>query len=104
MRSVSRHYLRTAIANTVFLNQSAEGIAKILPDRPPEDIQAAIEGAASDFVRNLDPDLQEWVLGVIVKAISTTYVIIISAGPLVTALSLLMKREKLFMSAGVAAS
>jgi MFS family permease len=92
-----------AIANTVFLNQSAEGIAKIMPDMPPEDIQAAIEGAASDFVKNLSPDLQDQVLGAIVNAISTTYALVIAAGALVTVLSLVMKREKLFMSAGVAA-
>jgi MFS family permease len=92
-----------AIANTVFLNQSAEGIQKILPDMAPEDIQAAIEGAASEFVRNLSPDLQKRVLGAIVDAISTTYALVIAAGAVVTVLSLVMKREKLFMEPGVAA-
>lgn len=92
-----------AIANTVFLNQSAEGIQAILPDVPREDITAAIEGAASDLVNSLSPDLQKRVLGVIVDAISTSYSLVIAAGALVTVLSLLMKREKLFMEASVAA-
>ncbi|KAF2823433.1 putative MFS drug efflux transporter [Ophiobolus disseminans] len=91
-----------AIANTVFLNQSADGIQKILPEMPHEDIQAAIEGAASDFVKSLSPDLQKRVLGAIVDAISTTYALVIAAGALVTVLSLVMKREKLFMETGVA--
>jgi hypothetical protein len=92
-----------AIANTVFLNQSAEGIRKILPDMPDKDIQAAIEGAASDFVQNLSPDVQNRVLGAIVEAISTSYALVVTAGALVTVLSLVMKREKLFMETGVAA-
>jgi MFS family permease len=92
-----------AIANTVFLNQSAEGIQKILPDVPPKEIQAAIEGAASDFVKNLSPDLQRRVLGVIICAISTSYALVIAAGALVAVLSLVMKREKLFIEAGAAA-
>lgn len=91
-----------AIANTVFLNQSAEGIQKILPDMPHEDIQAAIEGAASDFAKSLRSNLQKRVLGAIVDAISTSYALVITAGALVAVLSLVMKREKLFMEAGVA--
>lgn len=92
-----------AIANNIFLNQSAADIQKILPDMPPEDIQAAIEGAASEFVKSLSPDLQHRVLGAIVDAISTAYALVIAAGALVTVLSLAMKREKLFMETGVAA-
>jgi MFS family permease len=92
-----------AIANNVFLNQSAEGIQKILPEMFHQDIQAAIEGATSNFVKNLSPDLQKRVLGAIVDAISTTYALVIAAGALVTVLSLVMRREKLFMETGVAA-
>jgi MFS family permease len=92
-----------AIANNVFLNQSASEIAQILPNMSSEDIQSAIEGAASTFVASLSPDLQSRVLGAIVNAISTTYVLVIAAGSLVTLLSLALKREKLFMSVGVAA-
>jgi hypothetical protein len=40
----------------------------------------------------------------IVSAMSKTYVLVITAGSLVTVLSLAMKREKLFMAAGAAAA
>lgn len=90
-----------AIANTVFLNQSARAIQKILPDMPHKDIQTAIEGAASEFVKSLSPDLQSRVLGAIVDAISTSYALVVAAGALVTVLSLVMKREKLFMESGI---
>ncbi|KAL5120856.1 hypothetical protein ACEQ8H_001337 [Pleosporales sp. CAS-2024a] len=93
-----------AIANTLFLNKSAEGIQQLLPDVPHSEIQAAIEGTASDLVKNLDPGMRDRVLGVIVNAISMAYALVIAAGSLVTVLSFLMKREKLFMEPGVAAA
>jgi MFS family permease len=92
-----------AIASNIFLNQSAEGIQKILPDMSHQEIQAAIAGATSDFVKNLSPDIRNHVLGAIVDAISTSYALVIAAGALVTMLSLGMKREKLFMETGVVA-
>ncbi|KAF2877954.1 major facilitator superfamily domain-containing protein [Massariosphaeria phaeospora] len=81
-----------AIANTV------------LPNMSREEIQAAIEGAAGGFVQALSPDLRTQVVGAIVAAIGKTYVLVIAAGSLVTVLSLVMKREKLFMTAGVVAA
>ncbi|KAF7554592.1 hypothetical protein G7Z17_g2759 [Cylindrodendrum hubeiense] len=88
-----------AIANTVFLNDSEKIIARILPDMPRSDIQAAIEGAASGFVQSLSPDLRSQVLGAIASAISRTYILVVAAGSLVSVLSLFMKREKLFIAA-----
>lgn len=93
-----------AIANAVFLNESESGISRILPDMPRKDIQAAIEGTTSSFVQSLTPELRSQVLGAIVDAISKTYVLVITTGCLVTVLSLFMKREKLFMTGGVAVS
>lgn len=85
-----------AIANAVFLNESETRIARILPTVALSEIQAAIKGAASGFVKSLDPETRTRVLGAIVKAIDETYALVITAGSLVAALSLLMKREKLF--------
>jgi len=85
-----------AIANSVFLNESEKGIAQILPDVPLAEIRAAINGAASDFVKSLDGEMRMRVLGAIVKAIDKAYILVVAAGSLVALLSLLMKREKLF--------
>ncbi|KUI58624.1 hypothetical protein VP1G_05885 [Cytospora mali] len=93
-----------AIANTVFLNDSKTAIARILPDVPLSDIQAAMLGASSDFVKSLDTEQQTAVLKAVVSAIDKTYVLVIAAGSLVAVLSFFMKREKLFTSGGVGAA
>ncbi|KAK4201971.1 putative toxin efflux carrier [Triangularia verruculosa] len=93
-----------AIANSVFLNESENGIAAILPNVSRSEIQAAIEGTTATFVKNLSPEVQKQVLGAIVSAIGKTYVLVIAAGSLVTVLSLFMKRQKLFTTAGIGAA
>ena len=93
-----------AIANTVFLNSSQTRILQILPNVPLEEIEIAMQGAGSSFVRNLSPDVRGQVLDAIVDSIAKTYILVITAGALVVVLSLLMKRERLFSSAPVAAA
>ncbi|TGO22018.1 hypothetical protein BPAE_0187g00070 [Botrytis paeoniae] len=90
-----------AIANSVFLNGSQEKIQAILPDLPAAEIQQAIAGAGSEFVKNLTEIQQKEVIQAIVESMSKTYAMVITAGALAVVLSLLMKREKLFMSAAV---
>ncbi|KAF4631405.1 hypothetical protein G7Y89_g6727 [Cudoniella acicularis] len=93
-----------AIANSIFLNQSQTSISAILPNVPLSEIQAAITGARSDFFQTLSGDAKILVIGAIVNAISKTYILVITAGALVVVLSFMMKRERLFMTAGVAAA
>jgi len=92
-----------AIANSVFLNKSQESIREILPDVPLSDVQAAISGAGSDFVKSLSADVKERVLEAIVTAMGKTYILVITAGVMVVLLSLGLKRERLFMAVGGAA-
>ena len=92
-----------AIANTVFLNRASSSIASILPTVPVADIQAAIAGAGSKFIKSLSADQQAKVLDAIVHAMSRVWILAITAGALVVVLSLLMKRDKLFMKPGAAA-
>jgi MFS family permease len=101
---VSGVTIALAIANSVFLNKSQKGIQAILPDVPLKEIQSAIAGAGSSFVNGLSDTVKQEVLVAIVSAMSKTYVLVITAGSLVTVLSLAMKREKLFMAAGAAAA
>ena len=92
-----------AIANSVFLNKSQTALAKILPNVPQEQIQGAISGSNSALFKSLSPELEREVLNAIVTSMSKTYILVITAGSLVVVLSLLMKRERLFMKAGGAA-
>lgn len=100
---VSGVTIALAIANSIFLNQSQTSIEKILPSVPKSDIQSAISGAGSAFVKTLSPDVKLEVLTAIVTAMSKTYILVITAGALAAVLSLAMKRERLFMAAGAAA-
>ena len=93
--------ISVAIANSLFLNSSQKDIQRILPGIAADEIQAAMQGARSKFLETLSEDVRGKVLNAIVDAISKTYILVITAGALVVVLSLLMKRERLFMAAGV---
>ena len=100
---VSGVTIALAIANSVFLNKSQTSISAILPDTPIAEIQAAIAGAGSDFVKSLSANVREQVLAAIVSAMSKTYILVITAGSLAAVLSFALKRERLFMAVGAAA-
>ncbi len=93
--------LALAIANSVFLNESSSRIKEISPDMSKVQIQAAIEGATNDFVQHLEPVTRAHVLAAIVGAIDKTYILVIAAGSWVSLMSLLMKKEKLFIAPAV---
>ncbi|QKX63136.1 uncharacterized protein TRUGW13939_10305 [Talaromyces rugulosus] len=95
--------LALAIANALFLNESEKGIHALLPEIPSEEIAQTIAGAQSTLLHDLSPHVRTQVLEVIVNAQSKTYILVIVAGALVTLLSLLMRRERLFIAAGAAA-
>ncbi|KAJ5153823.1 Major facilitator superfamily domain general substrate transporter [Penicillium coprophilum] len=95
--------LALAIANAVFLNKSEDGIKAILPNTPTAEIQQTITGAGSAIFENMSADDRQRVLAVIVSAISSTYALVTTAGSLVTVLSLLLKRNRLFVTAAAVA-
>lgn len=92
--------LALAIANALFLNKSEQGIHALLPDVSMAEIEQTIAGAKSDLLHQQTPEMTTKILEVIVDAQSRTYILVIVAGVLVTLLSVLMKRERLFISAG----
>jgi hypothetical protein len=96
--------LALAIANALFLNKSEAGIHAILPNTPIEEIQQMIAGTGSRLFQSLSPAIRGQVLDVIVDASSLTYSLIVAAGALVAVLSLLLKREKLFVASAPAAA
>ncbi|KAF9873765.1 hypothetical protein CkaCkLH20_08875 [Colletotrichum karsti] len=89
-----------AVGNAVFLNRAEKRLTEILPDTVPEEqIQLAIAGVGTDFVSTLPPDMQREILEAIVEALNLPYILVIVAGAMVLACSLLCKRERLFMKA-----
>lgn len=95
--------IAVAIANSIFLNQSTHQIRQILPDVPLETVRSAVAGSGSALFKSLTPETKALVLHAIVKSISHVYILAMTAGTLAVVLSLLMKREKLFLEAGGAA-
>ena len=89
-----------AIADSVFLNDAARGIAALDPTASQADIYAAISGAGSNLVQNLPPATRAAALHAIVSSMSKVYIMTMTAGALAVVLSLGMKREKMFMKAG----
>ncbi|KAK1535852.1 hypothetical protein CPAR01_09394 [Colletotrichum paranaense] len=91
-----------AVSNAVFLNRAEKRLTAILPDTVTEaQIQAAIAGVGTDFVTTLSPRMQQEVLEAIVEALNLPYILVNTAGALVLACSVLMKRERLLMPADV---
>ncbi|KAL8753098.1 MAG: hypothetical protein Q9184_005521 [Pyrenodesmia sp. 2 TL-2023] len=87
-----------AIANSVFLNKSTNGIQAVLPDIPNDQVQAAISGAGSVFLAALDDRMKRLVLEAIVNAMQNVYILAIVAGSVALLLAFTMKPgEKLFM-------
>ncbi|KAF4871929.1 Efflux pump DEP3 [Colletotrichum siamense] len=92
-----------AIANSLFLNVAETKVQKILPEISTSEIEAAISGVAGGFVERLDDGVKGRVIDAIVESIGKIYILVMTAGALVTLLSLFMKREKLFIHVSVAA-
>lgn len=91
-----------AIANAVFLNEAEARVQQLLPDLSASEIQAAISGVSSGFAQSLTLEVRAQVVDAIVASIGKTYVLVMVSGALVTALSLAMKREKLFITSALA--
>ncbi|KAH8674637.1 major facilitator superfamily domain-containing protein [Tricladium varicosporioides] len=95
--------LSLAIANSLFLNKSQTSISAILPDVSLSEIRAAMEGTSA-LLNELGLDVKDRVIGAIVEALARSYILVIIAGALVVVLSLGMKKERVFMSSGIAAT
>ena len=89
-----------AIADSVFLNDAARGIAALVPTASQSDVYNAVSGAGSTLIQDLSPATKAEALDIIVTSMSKVYILVMTAGSLMVVLSLFMKREKMFMKAG----
>ncbi|KAG4223466.1 hypothetical protein PC116_g28068 [Phytophthora cactorum] len=90
--------LALVISNSVFLNESTNKIADILPDMPRSVVQQAVSGVGGDLFRNLNSDQRQRVLNAIIESIDNTFILVITASALSLVLSVFMKRERLFVA------
>ena len=91
--------LALTVSHSIFLNQAASHIAKVLPNTPLRTVQQAVTGADSSFFDTLAPPDRARILEAIIKSINRVYPMIIAAGVVSTVLALMMKREPLFSTA-----
>ena len=89
-----------AIADSIFLNDAARGIAALLPTASQAEVFNAVSGAGSSLIKDLPTEARTQALNIIVTSMSKVYIMPMTAGALMVVLSLGMKREKMFMKAG----
>ena len=91
-----------AIADSIFLNDAARGIAALVPTASQTEVFNAVSGAGSTLIQDLDPATRVQALNIIVTSMSRVYIMPMTAGALMVVLALGMKREKMFLAAGAA--
>lgn len=89
-----------SIAGTVLINTATDGLEKLLPNTPVEEIKNAISGTAGDLLSSLDSATMTAALDVIVNSISKVYILGITAMALAFILSNLLRHEKIIISMG----
>lgn len=72
-----------SIANSVFLNKAMAGVANILPNLNPLEISTIISDPSSPLLRDLSKEIQEQVVGVVVRSMSNAYILCIVGGAFV---------------------
>ncbi|KAJ6109918.1 Major facilitator superfamily domain general substrate transporter [Penicillium sp. IBT 16267x] len=91
--------LALGMAGAIFVNKATKELLQLLPDANPTDVKNTIAGTLSGFFQTLTTSQQTAAVDIIVSAIDEVYILLIVAGALGVLLSLLLKREKLFMEA-----
>lgn len=89
-----------SIANSVFLNEAANKIARILPALPKTQIQGIISGVGSTTFETLGQKAPEQVIGAIVESLNNSYIICMTCGALAILLSLFLKKGKMRVEGG----
>lgn len=85
-----------SIANTVFLNEAAKGVEKIVPNIPLSEVQGILAGIGSQAFTNFSPAVQESIIGVIVKSLNKSFIIAIVSAAVCLILSLFLKKGKMY--------
>lgn len=69
-----------AISGAVFRSEAIDKLQKILPDLSKDELRGAITGNDSGVITHVDDDTRAKVIHAIVKAMSHTYFLVVTAG------------------------
>ncbi|KAH8728394.1 major facilitator superfamily domain-containing protein [Phaeosphaeriaceae sp. PMI808] len=85
------------VANAVFLNLAQKYIGNVLPNANPDQINAAISGTGSIFIKSLSAKEQQHVISAITRAISKPYLLLAAIASIELILSFFLKWERVFL-------
>lgn len=91
--------LALMMSNSIFINESTDKIATILPGMSRSAVQNAVSGFGGNFFSSLTSDQRQRVLVAIIESIDKTFIMVITASALSLVLSIFLKRERLFIVA-----
>ncbi|MCJ1243881.1 hypothetical protein MMC30_001078 [Trapelia coarctata] len=86
-----------AVAYAIFLNTVTSRIESLRPGTPRGAVQAAIIGVGAQIFSSLSDELRTRVLQSVSASIADVYDQVLATGALLLAMSLLMRRERLFL-------
>lgn len=88
--------LGLAIASAIFQNEAFSGAQDVLGGEgySKEQIQAAIAGSSSDVFRSVSAELRAKLLRVVVGAIQAEYIMVITAGAVITVCALFLNKKR----------
>jgi hypothetical protein len=88
--------LGLVVASAIFQNEALRGLRTALAGRgyTGAEIQGAVAGSQSELIREAGPELRELVLNVIVGTIQKEYILIMTAGALLTVCALLLPKKR----------
>lgn len=66
--------LGLSVGGAVFVNVASEGLYRILPSTPRDQVQQMVSGTSGDLIKSLSSDMRHRVLEVIVSAWNDVYV------------------------------
>ncbi|KAH8886515.1 MFS general substrate transporter [Thozetella sp. PMI_491] len=95
--------LSLVIASQVFQSTAVQNLNRVLDGMgfSQAEITSAVAGAQSPLFSLLTPELREAAIGAIVQAMRNTLVLVIVSGAVVLLVSVLLKRERLFIEAPI---
>jgi MFS family permease len=104
MQNVSQiggQVIALALAGQIFKSSAIRNLRRVLTS--DSDIMAAISGAQSDVLADLEPDVRQAAITAVIDAMQKAFILIPVAGGIMLCAAVLMKREKVSVSAAPAA-
>ena len=89
------------LSNCIFVNLATKKLTEVLPGVSKAAVQQAVTGAGGNFLTRIDAKDQDQALAAILDSISRIYILIVLSGALTTALTILMRWERIDKAAKI---